>query len=407
MDFGLTSEQENFRQELRHWLSENLPEGWSQGRWHPPDEEDERIAFLRDWQRRMYEAGWAGPSWPVEYGGMGATIVEELIYEEELARVNAPRNINALGENFIGPALIELGSDWQKERFLPNILNCEEIWCQGYSEPEYGSDVAGLRTRAERDGDEWIINGQKIWTSNAHFGDWCLLMVRTDFSGTKHEGLTALIVDMGQEGVQPERIRQASDRREYCQVFLDDARTPLDHVVGEVGEGWDVIRTISAYEQAGTRAFELERRLNELIAYCRNTERGGRLLATDPQVQRRLADFDVRIQAAKLTRYRQVSERIDEPIPGPRGTMDNIVSDDMAVELESFAVDLLGPEAALWEDGPESGRWIDQYVGNIGWWIAGGTGDIYRNIVGEHALGLPKDIKSDTTHRRAAQEAEE
>ncbi len=400
MDFALTDDQAAFRDEFRAWLGEHLPEGWARGDWAPPEDEADRNAFLRDWQRTMAEAGWAGPSWPEAYGGMGATPIEELIYEDELARVNAPQNPNALGEGFVGPALIELGTDWQKERFLPHILDCEEIWSQGYSEPAHGSDIAGLETRAEKDGDEWVINGQKIWTSFAHIADWIMLMARSDFSGTKHEGITALIVDVGQAGVETERIRQISDDREFNQVYFDDARAPEAHVVGEVGEGWEVIRTISAYEQAGTRAFALQRRLNELIQYCQTHQRDGRPLAEHEEVRRQLARFDTRLRAARFRRYRQVSERIDDPVPGPMGTIDTIISDDLAVDLEEFAMDLLGPEATLWEDGPEDGRWIHDHLESYGMWIAGGTGDIYRNIVGEQALGLPKDIKSDTTHRR-------
>ena len=408
MDFAFTEEQEAFRYEFREWLEDNLPEGWVEGEREAPENTDEREEFLVDWQRTLNADGWMGARWPEEYGGMGLTVMEEMIYEDELARVNDPGFINFIAIDLVGPTLIEMGTDWQKERFIPEILNCDEIWCQGYSEPDHGSDIAGLETRADKEGDEFVINGQKIWTSNAHFADYCILMTRTDFSGTKHEGITALIVDMDQEGVSRERLHQASDQFEFNQMFFDDAVAPEAHVVGEVGQGWDAIRTISAYEQAGTRAFHLQRRLDELVTYCQHNHRAGRPLAEYPSVRRQLAEFDARIEAAKLTRYRQVSERLEDPVPGPEGTLDQATTDDLSVELQNFAVKLLGPEATLWESGPENGRWATEYVGTLGGWIAAGTGDIYRNIIGEQVLRLPKDIKSEYTHPRdGAQSADD
>lgn len=399
MDFEFTEEQERFRYEFRDWLEDSLPDGWIHGEWQLPEDEEEMVEFIQDWQRRKAEDGWAGPNWPEDYGGMGLSAIEEMIYADEMARINAPPNINSIGQ-LVGPTLIELGTDWQKERFIPHILNGEELWCQGYSEPEHGSDIAGLETKAEKDGDEFVINGQKIWTSRAHIADWCILMTRTDFSGPKHHGITAIIVDTDQEGFQTERIHQISDDREFNQVFLDDVRAPEEHVVGEVDDGWSVIRTISAYEQSGTKAFDLRRRFNELLHYCQNNTRDGKLLADVPHIRQKLAMFDTRIEAAELTAYRQASERIDDPVPGPEGTIDKLTTDELGIELQNFAVNLLGPEATLWEDGPEDGRWTDDYLYTYGMWIAAGTGDIYRNIIGEKVLGLPKDNKSKETHRR-------
>jgi alkylation response protein AidB-like acyl-CoA dehydrogenase len=256
-----------------------------------------------------------------------------------------------------------------------------------------------LTTRAEKDGDEYVINGQKIWTSRMQWADYCILMARTDFSKTKHEGITAFIVDLHQEGVDNERIHQINDMREFNQVFFDGVRVPEKHVVGEVGEGWNVTRHISLYEQSGTRAFGLQRRFNELLRYCQITERGGQLLVDDPEIRRKLAELDTRIDVAKKTAYRQVSNRIDDPVPGPEGTLDKLTTNHLAIDLENIAMELLGPEATLWYDGPEDGRWAHDYLRKYGNWIAGGTGDIYHNIIGEKVLGLPKDIKSKETHR--------
>lgn len=406
MEFGFTEEQQAFRQEFRTWLAENLPDGWIHGDWNV-EFTDENVDFFIDWQKKMNDDGWLAPNWPEEHGGMGLSIVEDMIYQDELARVKAPQFINRTAINFVGPTLIEMGTDWQKERFIPKILNCEEIWCQGYSEPNAGSDIAGLTTRAERDGDGWLINGQKIWTSRMQWADYCILMARTDFSDVKHAGITAFIVDLHDDGVSHDRIHQINDMREFNQVYYDDVWVPDDHVVHEVGEGWNVTRYISLYEQSGSRAFDFQRRLNELIHYCQNNTRNGRPLSEDPFVRRKLAEFDVRIEAAKRTAYRQASSRIDEPSPGPEGTIDKLTTNEIAIDLENFAMELLGPEATLWYDGPEDGRWVHDYLRKYGNWIAGGTGDIYHNIIGEKVLGLPKDIKSKESHRGQNPDARE
>jgi alkylation response protein AidB-like acyl-CoA dehydrogenase len=399
MDFSYTEEHEAFRTELREWLESNLPDGWLAGERDVPDDVEERVQFLRDWQRTLYDGGWAGIHWPEEYGGRGASLVEQTIYREEMARVDAPPQINTIGINFVGPTLVAAGTEEQKERFVPNILSGDEIWCQGYSEPGAGSDIAGLTTKAEKEGDQWVINGQKIWTSYAHYSDWCFLVTRTDFSGTKHEGIMTLLVDMDQEGVSTEPIHQASDSRGFNQMYFDDAVTDEDMVVGEVGQGWEVVMTLSAFEHSTTSIFSIERTFEDVLEYCRTETREGQPLIEDPQIRAQLADLDARIQAGKATHYRNVSKRSATGAPGPEGSMDIVVSDDLRLDLNEFAVNVMGPEAALWEDGPEGGERATNYVGAYGAWIAAGTGDVQRNIIGERVLGLPKDDKSKTSHR--------
>ena len=402
MNFEYDANHEAFREELREWLAENLPAGWQDGDRQLPEGE-ERVQFLRDWQRTLYEGGWAGVHWPEEYGGRGASLVEQTVYREEMARADAPPQINTIGINFVGPTLVAAGTEAQKERFVPNILSGEEIWCQGYSEPEAGSDIASLTTRAERAGgnagDEWVINGQKVWTSYAQYADWCFLVARTDSSGSKHEGITALLVDIDQEGVSMDPIHQASDEEGFNQVYFDDAVAEADHVVGEVGRGWKVVMTLSAFEHSTTTIFSIERDYLDLLEYCRTETSGGEALIEDPTVRRRLADLDARVQAAKVSHYRNVSKRHESGTPGPEGSMDLVVADELRNDLANVAMDVLGPEAALWEDGPEGGRLADDYLGSYGYWIAAGTGDIQRNIIGERVLGLPKDDKSDDSHR--------
>lgn len=393
MDFDYTEEEQEFRRELRDWLEENLPEGWQEGDTQVPEDTDEREQFLRDWQRTLYEGGWAGVHWPEEYGGRGASLIEQVIYNQEMARVDAPPTINIIAIAFVGPTLVEVGTDEQKERFIPNMLNGEEIWCQGYSEPGAGSDLASLQCEAVDEGDQFRINGQKIWTSYAHYADWCFLLTRTDESGDKHHGITALLVDMDQEGVSTEPIHQISDDRTYNHMYFDDAVAKKEHVVGEVDKGWDVAMTLSAFEHATSDTFGLEERWKDVVEYCQNTVRDGQPLSEDPVVRQRLAEFDARIQAGKLTYLRNVSKQMKTGVPGPEGSMDKVFNNQTHKELENFAMTLLGPEAGLWEDGQGDGSWVEDFFGPYGATIAGGTAEIQRNIIAERVLGLPKDVK--------------
>jgi alkylation response protein AidB-like acyl-CoA dehydrogenase len=398
MDYDLTEDQRQFRTEFRTWLEENLPEGWLAGDRDVP-EGDEREQFLRDWQRTLAEGGWAGIRWPEEYGGRGATLIEKLLYERELAQVDAPPTINTIGIMLVGPTLMELGTDEQKQRFIPNILDGEEVWCQGYSEPGAGSDVAALTTRAVEDGDRFRINGQKIWTSYAHVADWCILMTRTDASGTKHEGITALMVDMDQPGVTTERLHQINDDREFNQVFFDDAIAKQEHVLGDVDQGWEVIRTISSFEQSESWIFDIERRWEEIREYCETHSRDGEPLIEKPWIRRRLAEFHTEIQAGKLVLYRNTFRHQESGVPGSEGSLDSLVSKELGHDLEEFALDVLGPAGMLWSDDLDRHRWIYKFLTSFGQWIAAGTGDIQRNIIGEYQLGLPRDPKSKTSHR--------
>jgi alkylation response protein AidB-like acyl-CoA dehydrogenase len=393
MDFDYTEEEEAFRHELREWLRENLPPGWTEGRREMMRDPDEREAFLRNWQRKLHEGGWAGIHWPEEYGGRGASHLKQVIYNEETSRVDAPKMLNVIGINLVGPTLMNIGTEYQKERFLSNMLSGEEIWCQGYSEPNSGSDLASLQTRAEKDGDRYRINGHKIWTSYAHLADWCFVLARTDDTDKKHEGITAFLVDMEDDGVSTEPIRQISDKREFNHTYFDEAVADVEHVVGDVGDGWNVAMTLSSYEHAISYAFEIERRWQEVVDYCTSHSRGGRPLSEDPHIRRRLAQLDAKVQANKLTYLRHVSEYMETGTPGPTGSMDRVYSAELLQELEDFATSIIGPEGGLWEDGPNDGQWVTDYLYSLSRTIAGGTSDIQRNIIGERALGLPRGFR--------------
>lgn len=285
MDFEYTKEQTAFRNELREWLHENLPAGWLDGDRSMMDDPDDRIEFLLDWQRTLYEGGWAGIHWPEEYGGADASLMEQVIYEEELARVDAPPQINAVGINFVGPTLLKLGTETQRERFLTKIISGEELWCQGYSEPEAGSDLGNLSLSAERNGDnEFVLNGQKVWTSYAHTADWCFLLTRTDDSSSKHHGITVFLVDMDQPEIRTEPIHQITDEREFNETFFDDAVAKEKHIVGEIDEGWEVAMTLSAFEHSMSDVFSIEQRWRSLVDFCQETERDGKPLAEHSHV---------------------------------------------------------------------------------------------------------------------------
>jgi alkylation response protein AidB-like acyl-CoA dehydrogenase len=395
MDFAFTAEEEAFRQELRSWLAENLPQAWREG-WRPPEDTPEEERFLRGWQRRLAEGGWAGIAWPKAYGGRGATLIEQVIYQEEMARAEAPGQINGIGIGMVGPLLMQIGTEEQKRRYIPKMLNGEEVWCQGYSEPDAGSDLAALRTRAVLDGDRWVINGQKIWTSGAHYADLCFLLCRTtENPPDKHEGLTCLIVDMHQSGVRTRRIHQMNNHRHFNETYFENAVTPADHVVGEVGKGWQAGVMLLGFERVSSagRAFTLQQTYERVVTYCRTHGRGGEPLTRDPLVRQRLASYHGRVHAAKLNFYRNLTRQLRTGRPGPEGSMLKLYCSELQKELMDFAVSLAGPDAMLWNDPETKLEFTEAYLSSFGGTIAAGTSEIQKNTVGERVLGLPKDIK--------------
>src|SRR4051794_30798650 len=297
MDLTFSDKEIAFRDELRGWLAENPP---------PPEPaeggEDASYAWRRDWQRTLYDAGWAAPAWPAEYGGRGASLTEAAIYFEEVGRGRAPLAANALRLLLGGPTLMVWGTPEQKERYLPPILTGEEIWCQGFSEPDAGSDLASLKTRAVKDGDDWVITGQKVWTSGAQYSKWCMLVARTDFDAPKHKGLTYFLMDMDQPGVQVVPLRQITGEPEFNELFIDGARIPDANVLGGVGNGWKVALTTLMNERAGL-GFSLQVRLRQLLDRLIE-EAGRRGLLDDPVVADRIGALHLKVEILRLTAYR-------------------------------------------------------------------------------------------------------
>lgn len=396
MDFSYTASEVAFRNELRSWLEENLPEGWLDGSRIIPKEDDGKAEFLRDWQRKLSVGGWAGISWPQKYGGRGATLIEEVIYEQEMARVKAPPVLAIIGTAMVGPTILQIGTDYQKERYISKILNGEEIWCQGYSEPNAGSDLAAIQTKAVKQGDKWIINGQKIWTSYAHLADKCFLLARTENTGKKHEGITAFLVDMNQKGVETKPILSINDRRDFNEMFFNDAVAYDADVVGEVNQGWKVSLILLSHERVGVarQTFRLQKQFEELTDLASTLKKNGRPLITDPHVRQNLAGFRTKTKALLFNYYRHLTTTIRTGRPGPEGSMDKLTSSELGQEMLAYAMSLQGPAATLWkEDALVDENWQQDYLRSFAYTIEGGTSEIQKNIVAERILGLPKDIK--------------
>jgi alkylation response protein AidB-like acyl-CoA dehydrogenase len=390
MDLNLTPNEQAFRDEFRAWLKENVPAEWKGGGIGSEDRED-YLKYLRDWQRRLYEGGWAGISWPKAYGGRGASLMEQAIFQEELARANAPQLIGTIGLSLVGPTIIALGTEEQKARYLPSILSGEEIWCQGFSEPNAGSDLAALGSKAAREGNDFIINGQKIWTSFAQLADWCLLLVRTDSEAPKHKGITCLLLDMHSEGVSVCPLRQMSGDSGFNELFFSNVRVNASQVLGEINKGWTTAITALMNERAnlGTGVqVVFKRNLEALIARSRTVERNGRPASLDPLVRQKLAQAFLELEILRLNTNRALTSLSKTGIPGPEGSTLKLYWSEMNQRTQQIAQEILGHYGQLKEF--DNGLWEYAYLRSRGNTIEAGTSEIQRNIIAERVLGLPK-----------------
>jgi alkylation response protein AidB-like acyl-CoA dehydrogenase len=396
MDLNLTPEEQRFRDEFRDWLVGNIPADWRalQSRQH--ESSHERFEFLRAWQKTMYEAGWVGLHWPKEYGGRGASLIEQTIFIEEMARANAPPLINVLGLSLLGPTLIAYGTEAQKKRFLAKILSADEIWCQGYSEPNAGSDLASLRTEAVLEGDQFVVNGQKTWTSFGHYADWCFCVVRTDPDAPKHKGLTYLLIDMHSPGVSVRPLKQMTGESEFNEVFFENVRVPVENVVGKVNGGWDIAIATLMFER-GTLGAALQitfkRQIARLIELARTLKRDGGTASRDPLVRQKLAQMYAEIEIFRLNQMRTITRMAKSGVPGPEGSIQKIFWSEMNQRLQQVAMELLGPYGQLTHESDyaiDNGQWGHAYLRARGNTIEAGTSEIQRNIIGHFVLGLPK-----------------
>jgi alkylation response protein AidB-like acyl-CoA dehydrogenase len=389
VDLTLSPSEEAFRDELRAWLAEHHPG-------EPPPGEDESFEFSRRWQKQLHDAGWAGVSWPKEYGGRGATLIEQAIFFTEMVRANAPRTANVIGLAMGGPVVITHGTEEQKQRYLEPILSAEEIWCQGFSEPEAGSDLASLKTRAVKRNGEWVVTGQKVWTTLAHVAKWCMLVARTDPDAPKHQGLTYFLMDMEQDGVEVKPLRQITGEAEFNEIFMEEARIPEENVLGGVGNGWAVAITTLMNERAGL-AFAaqaaLEIAMRKAIDFAGATGRNGETLADDPVVRDRLAQLFIESEIFRLTNYRGLTKIMKAGVPGPEGSLGKWHWAEINQALAELVVELQGPYGQLIAGSPHAfvdGEWQYGYLRTRANSIEGGTTEILKNIVAERVLGLPK-----------------
>ncbi|HTA15935.1 MAG TPA: acyl-CoA dehydrogenase family protein [Solirubrobacteraceae bacterium] len=378
VDLTFNERETAFREDLRAWLSENRPAA------EPSDGgEDAHYGWRRDWQRRLYDAGWAAPAWPAEYGGRGASLTESAIYFEEIGRARVPLPANVLGLLLGGPTLMVWGTDEQKERYLAPILSAEEIWCQGFSEPDAGSDLASLKTRAVKDGEDWVVTGQKVWTSGAQYSKWCMLVARTDGEAAKHKGLTYFLMDMEQEAVQVRPLRQITGEAEFNELFIEEARIPAANVVGGEGNGWKVALTTLMNERAGL-GFVLQVRMRQLLDDTIAIARKQGLLE-DPLYADAIADLHVRCESIRLLAWKGLTDIERYGQPGPEGSLVKWLWSDTNQRLTQLAAEIVGPAALT--DGTS---WSYELLRARGNTIEGGTTEVLKNIVAERVLGLPR-----------------
>lgn len=396
MDFNYTPEEEQFRQELRQWLSGALPEGWGKTVFLP-EGEHEQAMFRLDWERKLYEGGWACIGWPKVHGGRDATLSERAIYAEEMARACAPESINIIGHNLAGHTIIHHGTPEQRARLLPGIISSRDVWCQGFSEPNAGSDLAAVRTRAELQGDKFIVNGQKIWTSYAQYSQWCLALVRTSNEGAKHKGLSLLMIDMASPGITLRPLRQISGEAEFNETFFDNVEVPVENLLGPVNEGWRITMTTLAYERgpedALGRQIRFQQELDQLIFEASLIEMGDHRAIDDPVVRQKLARAVTEVEIIRLNCLRALSRYLAGEDRGSDASLIKLFWSSAAQRMSEMAVDVLGPSAVL--SGQDSaaiagGRFQLSWLQSKAFTIYAGSSEIQRNIISERVLGLPR-----------------
>lgn len=393
MDFSLSTHEEAFRDELRAWLAVNLPD---HRKVYPPSDDelslhpDKSFDACRVWHKRMHEGGWMGVQWPREYGGRGAGLVERLLYIEELIAAGAPPGVNTIGLAMVGPAVMHHGTPEQKARWLRPLLSADEIWCQGFSEPGAGSDLANLSTRARLDGDEFVVSGQKVWTSNAHRSDYCILLARTDADAPRHKGLSCLLVDMRSAGITIRPLVQVTGDAEFNEVFLDEVRVPRANLLGRLNGGWEVAITILMFERMSLGSMVgLHQYVDRVLDLARRRDGA----AADPLLRQRLADLYIAGRALRLTNLRYMTRELRGETPGAEGSVLKLTFTEAYKQMAEIATQILGLHHQVWGDhprAPDGGRWAFQALFANRFGIAGGTDQIQRSIIGERLLGLPK-----------------
>jgi alkylation response protein AidB-like acyl-CoA dehydrogenase len=393
MDLAYAKEDEAFRKEARSWLKHNLPKKDKAISDLPPHD-PERIKRGKEWQHKLYNAGYVAMSWPKEYGGQGADVMRQTIVNEEMILARAPGLVGGSGLTMLGPTLIQCGSEEQRRRYLPKILTAEEIWCQGYSEPESGSDLASLRTRAELVGDEFIVNGQKVWTSNAQFSDWMFCLVRTDPEAPKHRGISYILIDMKTSGITVRPLVQMTGDAGFNEVFFEDVRVPRANLVGELNQGWMVANATLFHERnALGSTTRTQMMMQNLIRLARSRQRYGKPASEDPVIRQKLADLLTCVEAMKYHSYRQLTDALKSRSPGIAAMINKLVGTELNHDICALALEILNSYAPLNRGSAyvvDHGAWAYEFMFTLGLVIGGGTSQIQKNIISERGLGMPK-----------------
>ena len=397
MDLNPTAEDRAFRTEVRRWLETNVPTGDAKTL-------DERKA----WHRKLYEAGYVGMLWPKEYGGWGRTPMQQAIVQDEMARLGAPPPINGLGIGFIGPTIIVHGTDWQKQRYLKKMLTAEEIWCQLYSEPNAGSDLASLKTRAEDQGDHFLVNGQKIWTSSGPIADWGILLARTDGKAAKHKGISCVLLHMRQPGVEVRPLRQITGSSLFSEVFMTNARAERRDLIGNLNQGWEIAQTTLGWERGANSLGRVTRyavAFNQLVRATKELRRGGKPLLEDAAVRARLGKAYAELEVQRYAALRVLSALQNSDSPGAASSITKLSYTEFEKRYFELALEILGPYGQLvsareeFEDidtsSGEPGTWATAFLWSRAGTIYSGSSEIQKNIIGERVLGLPKEVRAD------------
>ena len=393
MELAYSKENESFRKEVRSWLKKNLPKkdkAISDLMPHDP----ERVRLAKEWQHKLYDVGYVAMNWPKEYGGQSADVMRQTIVNEELVLARAPGLVGASGLLMLGPTLIQYGTEEQRRRYLPKILTAEEIWCQGYSEPDAGSDLASLRTRAEIVGDEFVVNGQKVWTSNAQFSDWMFCLVRTDPDAPKHRGISYILLDMKSPGITVRPLVQMTGDAGFNEVFFDNVRVPRANLVGDLNQGWMVANNTLFHERnllGSTTRTQLM--MQNLIRLARTHQHYGKPAADDPIMRHKLAGLLTRVEAMKYHSYRQLTNTIKGRPPGVGAMVNKLVGTELNHDICALALEILNSYAPLKKGAVhviDHGTWQYDFMFTLGLVIGGGTSEVQKNIISERGLGMPK-----------------
>ena len=390
MDFNDTPQEATFRSEVQNWLTANVP---SESELTGMD----YIGRAKLWQKKKHDAGWACIRWPKAPGGRDASAIEQVIFNQEESKFDTPAGIFAIGQGMCAPTMMTWATEEQNQRFMPSLASGEEVWCQLFSEPAGGSDLAALRTKGVKDGDDWIVNGQKIWTSGAHYSDFGVLVLRTDPEAPKHQGLTYFFLDMKSPGIEIKPIRQISGGANFNEVYFTDVRIPDAQRLGNVGQGWQVALTPLMNERASIGGGGGGVNFDSVFELAQSVDFGERPAIEDPSVRRKLADWYVQEAGLKFTGYRSMTALSKGEIPGPENSIGKLVGAPKQQDMASFALDLLEQAGVIWDEklSERAGLFQATYMASPGLRIAGGTDEIMANIIAERVLGMPQDIRVD------------